>query len=168
MSPCRCLAAIVSTLPPGGPAPPNDVLPLLLSKLESEGTRLAAAHAVAALAGASAPPPFAPHLPALLPQLQALLRKAARGLRAAALQAAAAVAVAAGADVNNPKLADGLLSEAVGMATNDDLLLAAGALNLAVAVLQVCTVVARLNGQQLQCDADRTSRSFVIAECKAK
>ena len=131
----RCAAAILATLPPGGPAAPADALPLLLDKLSIEGTRLPAARAFAVIARARAPVAMAAILPQLLPVLQSLLRKAHRGVRHEALRASAAVLDNYGADVADPALAGGLLDEAVAMVADSDLMLAAASLDACVSVL---------------------------------
>ena len=66
----RCVAALVAMLPGSYSANSDKALPLLLEKLNIEGTRLEACRAFGTIARAKAPVAIAPMLPELLPVLQ--------------------------------------------------------------------------------------------------
>lgn len=155
---------MLATLPPGGPAPPADALPLLLEKLSIEGTRLAAARAFAVIARARAPVAMAGILPQLLPCLQSLLRKAHRGVRHEALRASAAVLDNYGGDISDAALAGGILDEAVAMVSDSDLLLAAAALDTCVSALRNVPQAGALPGATAFVDAAvKLSQSTVMS-----
>jgi hypothetical protein len=134
---CRCTAAILAALPPALAPAASDALPLLLEKLNIEGTRLHAIRAVGVIARSRAPVNMAPGIADIFAVMQSLLRKDHRALRHETLLAAVAVLEVYGSEVADQSLLDRLLAEASGMVNEADLMLASAALDLCVAALMV-------------------------------
>lgn len=135
----KCVAAMLSLLPASLGAATDMAMPLLCDKLQSDGTRFVAVVACGTIAGAQPPLPLGAYVLPLITAMTPLLRKAHRGLRCAALAALAHVLAShsAGAGVP-PDMLEALLQEAAELIADGDLLLAAAALRMCEASLQVC------------------------------
>lgn len=151
---CRTAAAILTTLPPSAAAAGADAVPVLVEKLAIEGTRLHAVRAIGVVA--RTPVAMADAVPAALLAMQSLLRKDSRALRNETLATGAALLEVYGADLaGEGPLLEGVLSEAVALVQEVDLMLAAAALDLCATALKVC--LDRCLG--VECDWPRASRN---------
>jgi len=132
------VATMLAQLPTVLGTETNAAVPLLCEKLQSDGTRYVAVAACGTVAGTTPPLPLAQYVPQLITTMTPFLRKAHRGLRCAALAALAHVLAvhSAGAGVQ-ADLLEPLLQEAAELITDGDLLLAAAALRMCEASLQV-------------------------------
>lgn len=134
----RCVATMLSLLPGPLGADTDAAMPLLCDKLQSDGTRYVAVVACGTVAGAAPPLPLGRYVLPLITTMTPFLRKAHRGLRCAALAALAHVLASHSAGAGVPAdLLEALLQEAAELIADGDLLLAAAALRMCEASLQV-------------------------------
>jgi hypothetical protein len=115
----------------------SDAVPLLLEKLQVEGTRLAAVKAIGVMASAPTPV-FEGTLSPFWDTLLTLLRKSDRTLQLETLHASAALLQRYGlTGPGDSQRLDALLVQATDLITDSDLMLAAATLSVAVIAIRV-------------------------------